>query len=1660
MKKRTTSQPPKQRSVELATRDTAEKHRELVTKEYELGQSRTRLKSELSAAVRGLDKTVGLLESDKHNLAKRLSAALGEVDRLNQDKMKIGHMLQEERQHSLELERKLKHSGRLKHVVDRNMQGDLKFERDEGQRLQNVLHTLDVERAELRSKYKDFESASIRLQNESIDIGSRLTACTEHLVASEHEQRSLHDQLRSLQAQAAEYESEHSKLLQERATLKERLAEIEGQRSSALLRAEEESIRLQNYSVAMRNDKEILALVHRRHSRLLAARSLALRVAQAAKTRCRVAFEDILEYIDISVNSAKALKRLAWVMDKYTGRRSKKALDTWRSILNWTAAAKSRDALLEATVILKAKTKAYGTWRSLFIKRTHNRISKDLGLRTLRRRVMIDDTHSKRRALVSWRNVCNFSTVQSHKGFEVAKRLYKRLLQRGLYAWWATTKELTTAKARQDLAGEFAENLYKQAIFYEIRQATARQKAQKERATFNSTQTDAAFLVKVLNAWANCTTLEQRRSRVLTRVRARLQRNLQGQALGVWKKCLTGAKAVKHANLLIAKLAGKETEQMHEVCFAAWRSFVVGNKASVVHQTLVQETTKRQGLQGHYEELATTTSTEAQRVALRAFKKVVLRTQDVYFGRWVKACGSHNSGLQRCKTMVLLSYQGKIERAFKLWQQSKLHGDVEALQQRTEEMAAENEALIEHVNNLEAVLALRHDEKDSYAANCTHRCMMHLARFSSRNALRKWASHALEASTKTGGTELLEAKLTKAVLSRAFRDLSRGATYICKLENRKARLQSQVLSKWRDSMATTFAAWQDATTISKLANNALSKLLKRKRSGLLHQSLSAIGENAKVSRTKQAAQAQRTLADAHKTLSQEIGQTEASLQAVSTSNTKAERTMKDRATKRLWTAYRRRADTLTSRGLAHWKAFAELKAKQERIPSRLLAIWGKQHKRSAMRIWQADVVQHLRAEQAERVTVIIEETTLVRKEMKALKGGRRDELHAKQQQLRALELEHTVQSGRLDSLLDRNVATSSMVFEVSKAHWCLRGWIKHYRTQKTLLLRVKTLTLAVIYRRAFRAIKDQAKESTAESHLVSTLQLNFDHFGRRKLQCGLNLLRSRGVQKQAAECLAEAEATKTDNSGMQQLFYAVQKRTCTQGANQFARRQQGKLLQGWHKAASQRATLRRISDKFQAQLQTAAKLKALDKLKQRSAVQVQQERNTRNATGTYLKNLLGKAFRDWKYHHRVISYVNDVFVPLGRKHSHQCLQRGFAALQSYTVTKNTDTEWTEGARSNAILRIGKRLQLNQKAKALRNWKACKAAKAESQQHKRALFAKAVTRSLREAWDLWKELKVFKTIIIEESLSGHAADERSQLEHREQILLDIAQHEGIDAGKVMQALEAAERKQQGQLLNAVTRLRYLAGMVNDEDSTLKPRCFSTWKDWAQRRKACKAATVRLMGYARFPAAKQAFNRWKNGLKQIEKRYQSLPKAQLAGQIATMDREIRSLEAAVEAQDIKAKYLDNYCEILQSHTKRGLKQALSQCHSRVTLGKRQAYSVWALYVSLWKARELHLNIEDIEEQIDIVSVKKRHVEDDNEALCHENEELRQASLDGIAIADAIETLSKERERLSVDLADRASTIKQLIDENNALAVKLKTASIPERDVPRRYAVHHPS
>ena len=77
------------------------------------------------------------------------------------------------------------------------------------------------------------------------------------------------------------------------------------------------------------------------------------------------------------------------------------------------------------------------------------------------------------------------------------------------------------------------------------------------------------------------------------------------------------------------------------------------------------------------------------------------------------------------------------------------------------------------------------------------------------------------------------------------------------------------------------------------------------------------------------------------------------------------------------------------------------------------------------------------------------------------------------------------------------------------------------------------------------------------------------------------------------------------------------------------------------------------------------------------------------------------------------------------------------------------------------------------------------------------------------------------------------------------------------------------------------------------------------------------------------------------------------------------------------------------------------------------------------------------------IDELATHVGKLEGINKNLMIENEELRSAALDGIEIAKAVQDLTKEREQLSKDLANRAATIKKLIEDNNNLQLRLSIA-----------------
>ena len=67
----------------------------------------------------------------------------------------------------------------------------------------------------------------------------------------------------------------------------------------------------------------------------------------------------------------------------------------------------------------------------------------------------------------------------------------------------------------------------------------------------------------------------------------------------------------------------------------------------------------------------------------------------------------------------------------------------------------------------------------------------------------------------------------------------------------------------------------------------------------------------------------------------------------------------------------------------------------------------------------------------------------------------------------------------------------------------------------------------------------------------------------------------------------------------------------------------------------------------------------------------------------------------------------------------------------------------------------------------------------------------------------------------------------------------------------------------------------------------------------------------------------------------------------------------------------------------------------------------------------------------------------LEGDNEELAKQNDEFRRGAMEGMKMVRHVEGLTADRDKLSVDLADKALTIRKLLEDNHYLQNKLASA-----------------
>lgn len=143
-----------------------------------------------------------MLEQDKQALMKRLNLVLSELEQASVEKNDIGAKLRAQEGLADDLKRKLDEVSSIKNVVNRNLQEDLRYERELNEKLRGELDRFQIEKDSMLQRLRDQEATRDGIARETSEINGTLLARNEELRKLEVEHdgnvarlRELNDQL-------------------------------------------------------------------------------------------------------------------------------------------------------------------------------------------------------------------------------------------------------------------------------------------------------------------------------------------------------------------------------------------------------------------------------------------------------------------------------------------------------------------------------------------------------------------------------------------------------------------------------------------------------------------------------------------------------------------------------------------------------------------------------------------------------------------------------------------------------------------------------------------------------------------------------------------------------------------------------------------------------------------------------------------------------------------------------------------------------------------------------------------------------------------------------------------------------------------------------------------------------------------------------------------------------------------------------------------------------------------------------------------------------------------------------------------------------------------------------------------------------------------------
>ena len=1632
-------------AYEELAQEAAALRQDLNVKEYELYQKEKAARVQNSEAASVLQTYSEQLEGDKQHWIRKMNSLLVDKDRLNKEKAELLAQLHEERLRNEELEHKAKYATKKK-AGDRVVHSELKSEKDENSRLRDLVHRLEVERAELRAKVRDYEQAQVTMAREQSDLTLKLTQEQDRVTLMENDTKSLLEQIRALKVQLSDFESEHAALLHERASMRETISHLEAQHSDAISHSNELSAKHENYIFAMNNEKDNLQWIHRRHTRLLASRSIALELSKLVNRRCLSSFNYIQGFAAFVTDKSRSVSKLFWVFQRYNTSATKRAVDKWRSALNWTGKSHIQQAFTAFHDRKSTLTRFWSDWRAVFLYRTRVKGRHRSAIDRVFRFYSEGMRGMVRRRLARWRGKNEFHNERSERAKNLVKRGVTGKLRSAVGVWREFMFAMRKEQAKEDISTEFSSLLLSQAVLSSWKTVIFRQKASSYLTKTKEKAADRLHNVSILHGLQRYVSTKRAKTQSLQRVIRRLSTRQVISGFNTWKKEVKAGKALKNMELVLGRQHYKRYFVTFEKTFYAWKNYYLTQKHATVSGHLATEIPVRQELEAKLHQVTTDFTRVKQAKAMRVVGRWLNQELFSYFRHWSKSVPTYKVRFHRMVRIVSQWQRLQTNMAFARWRQIQSNADLTVLVDRNRELQGDNVALVEHVNNLEMVLQHKEEQFSGMTSRRLKATVGMLARFGMKSAMRRWARIVLSQANKHSCGLSLERTLHFRLLTDGFSAIKDYSFAKSRSENRKNRLRYHTLLKWRGTMAESFYAWKHLHGVLKRVKGAFRRLSTRrdlfyKQKGINRWS-DAVAE----------VHLQEHRHHTHQTnlkndsLEQTIVELTAQLQAQTTRRAQLEKSLTKKSRSRLVNAIHRALHFSLYKGFKSWSDHSLLLRKREGKTRLLHVIHSKIRLRRAVRTWQRGANELKTDEFTLKVTTGQRETKDLRRVMKGNQEQLESIIAEKEQEIQSNEDVIATLNNRLQFLLERTVKSQDEEYSMSKAGYIFKFWSNRYRLMKASLTRLTHVAYRSVMKNGMYDLKVNQREVDKDRNYRRVVRLWMDTTSARYLRASLSLWLKNAHGTHASHLSALVQTETQKNVALQANIKSMKNKATMKviaGNDRFFTLQ---VVREWGKIASKLRHIRLSHIKFVETSRNFRFQLAFTSLKEKRVKGRVKQRKIAKALTQYFVTMQRTAFYCFQSNAKDNKLLRALFTKLARQFTREKLLFSIGKIQEIAATHRTNSVHFAENRIKALSRMLSSVHHWKEAKALRTWKTRSVIRRQTRHNFKKAMVRGAVRKLFSAFSLWKDVLTSHQVDLYYNTEGPVAVENSLLKERLTIYSSLVQDEGLDPKHVERYILERESMAGALRRKGIARMQYAAkigGKAAEDQNQVLPRALLRWKVWVAKRLKVKRLARRMMTFRKNGEMLGAFLKWKKGLPLVRNSLANYTRVGLISLIAKMDHDIKTLESLLESQNEKLRFMQAYGSLLEQHTRRGRNQSISVLSASIQNPMSKALSRWTAHVTSTKITELKSTIVELDDELHLMHLRYEEMEKDYKQVFVENNELRQATLDGLEIADAIEALSREREKLSVDLADRAVTIKKLLEENGELAARLRNA-----------------